>query len=162
MGRKIQLAPFAVLFIVLAILQVALIAADCQQTPARVAKQFSRSYVYLDTDMQDYLCDELVEGGAVDNYLYAKKREADQRGFSTNYLRHLFTKLHVETLSRDDTTARIHVSGTTRVAINPAFMVVGKLFSLADSYHREATLDLVKQDGAWKICGEPFGLQPAY
>ena len=161
MGQENRFAPFIVLLVLIVVLQAGFIALDCVQTPARVAKQFAKDYYYLDADMQKYLCDALAQSDAVGDYLYEKQDEAGQRGLSTKNLRQLFTHLNVEITHEDSNSAKAHLEGTTRIAINPAFMVIGKLFFLADQYPMEATLDLVKQDDGWKVCGKPFGLQPS-
>ena len=161
MGPLNRYAPFAVLLVLLVIVQAALIALDCRQTPARVAGQFARKYHYLDPGMQKYLCQELAQSDAVDSYLHARRFEAQQRGLPANYLRHMFTHLQVAVVSQDDAGAQLHLEGSTRVAINPAFMLIGKIFRLADQYPVEATLDLVKEEDGWKVCGAPFGLQAA-
>jgi hypothetical protein len=161
MGQQNRFAPFIIVLALFAVLQVGLIAADQYETPVRVAKQFTKDYFYLDASMQDYLCQSLAEDGrVVDHYLNQKRIEAQQRGFSANYLRHMFTGLHLETIEQDDKTAHIHVSGTSRVAINPAFMLVGRLFQLGKNYPVDATLELVKEEDGWRVCGAPFGLQP--
>lgn len=161
MGQENRYAPFVVLIILVVVLQGALIGLDCIQTPARIAKQFAKDYQYLDADMQKYLCQELAGSDAVADYLYARRQEAHQRGLSPHYLRRMFTHLTVEAVGQDDTSARMRIEGTTRVAINPVFMVIGKLFFLADDYPVEATLDLVKEEDGWKVCGSPFGLKAA-
>jgi hypothetical protein len=159
MGSQNRIVPFAVLLVVAVVVQLALTAADCRQPPLRVATQFARDYAYLDANMQDYLCEALAaDGELVDRYLYEKYQEASQRGLSTNYLRHMFTKLHLKTLAQDEASARLHLEGTTRVAINPAFMVVGKWFFIGEDYPVEATLDLVKEEAGWRVCGTPFDL----
>lgn len=159
MGSQNRIVSFAILLIVAMVVQLALIAADCRQTPLRVATQFTKDYFYLDADMQDYLCESLAADGAlVDQYLYEKYQKASQRGLSTNYLRHMFTELHLKTLEQDETSAHIHIEGTTRVAINPVFMVVGKWFFIGKTHPVEATLDLVRENGGWRVCGTPFGL----
>jgi hypothetical protein len=35
---------------------------------------------------------------------------------------------------------------------------VAKIFSLGETHNVEETLTLVKEDGLWKVCGEPFAL----
>ena len=35
---------------------------------------------------------------------------------------------------------------------------VSKLFHLGDTREFEETLELVKEDGRWKVCGAPFGM----
>lgn len=160
MGSQNRIVSFAILLVVALVFQLALIAADCRQTPLRVATAFTKDYFYLDKDMQDYLCESLsADNELVDQYIYQKHTEATQRGLSTNYLRHKFTKLHLKTTHQDDTSARFHIEGITRVAINPVFMVVGKWFFLAKDYPVEASLDLVKENGTWRVCGQPFGLR---
>ena len=95
MAKKINPAPFAIVIGIAVILQLALIGIDCQQTPDSVARNFTEAYYSLNPDMQDYLCASLVDKGVVDQYLYRKKQEASERGYSTNYLRRAFTKLHM-------------------------------------------------------------------
>lgn len=159
MGSQNRIVSFAILFIVAIVFQLALIAADYRQTPLRVATRFAKDYFYLDADMQDYLCESLAaDGDLVDEYLYGKYQEASQRGLSTHYLRRMFTELHLKTLEQDETSAHIRIEGTTRVAINPVFMVVGNWFYIGDNYPVEADLELVKEDGGWRVCGSPFEL----
>ena len=161
MGQENRYTPFIVLLILAVVVQVAFIGLGSIQTPATVAKQFAKDYEYLDPAMQDYVCKDLAQSDAVGDYLYAKQQEAHLRGLPTKYLRKMFTHLQVEILSRNADSAKIKLEGTTRVAINPAFMVIGKIFFLTDSYPVETTLDMVKEDGSWKVCGTPFGMQAA-
>lgn len=161
MQSKNSLAPFALVIGIAMVLQLALIGADSQETPLKVAKKFANAYYYLDADMQSYLCAALAEDGElVDDYLNRKGVEASQRGLSTNYLRHKLTKLHLDVVDAKGDTMQLHLTGTSRVCINPAFMLVGKLFHLAKSYPVDATIDLIKEDGSWRVCGNPFGLNP--
>lgn len=161
MPNKLNLAPLAIVVGIAVALQLGLIGLDCQATPASVAKKFASAYYYLDADMQDYLCASLAEKGlAVDSYLQQKKIEASQRGLSTKYLRHKFLHLHASVVSADKDKMKIHLTGTTRVCINPAFMLVGKLFRLAQDYPVDETIELIKENDQWRVCGTPFGLNP--
>lgn len=161
MFKKIKPAPLVIVVVIAAVLQLGLIGADCQQSPTKVAKNFASAYYYLDSDMQDYLCADLAEDGeVVNNYLYQKETEAFQRGFSTHYLRHKFLKMHVSVVDSEKDTMKVHLTGTTRVCINPAFMLVGKLFKIGNDYHVDETLELVKENKKWRVCGNPLGLSP--
>ncbi len=161
MQKKISFAPFALVIGLAIILQLALIGADCRETPLKVAKGFANAYYYLDADMGSYLCSELKEDqDLVGDYLARKKQEAHLRGLSTDYLRHKLIDLHLSAGESDGDTMEIHLRGTSRVCINPAFMLVGKLFHLADEYPVEETLELVKEDGHWRVCGDALGLNP--
>ncbi|MCP4749046.1 MAG: hypothetical protein GY874_23370 [Desulfobacteraceae bacterium] len=163
MDRQNQLIPFVFLLFIAALIQVAMIAADCYQSPARVAKEFTKAYFYLDEDMQNYLCKSLAaDGEAADNYLYQKQYDSGQRGLSSNYVRHLFTKMHLEIVDQSEKLTKVHVKGTTRVAINPVYMVIGKLFFIGKDHHVDTILELVKEEGGWKVCNNPFGLIGGY
>ena len=160
MQMKISPVPFALLIGIAVVFQLALIGADSRQTPLKVAKGFAKSYYYLDADMEAYVCKALVEDERVGDFLAHRADEAFQRGLSTNYLRHKLTHLHLSVVESDDNAMQVHLTGTSRVCINPAFMVVGKLFQLAKDYPVDETLALVKEDGRWRVCGEAIGLNP--
>lgn len=154
-----NLAPFGLVVGLAIILQLALAGLDCSQTPAKVARNFADAYYYLDADMKTYVCGALQkESDAVGDYLYQKQREASQRGLSTNYLRHKLVHIHMEMVKLGDTTAEIHLTGKSRVCINPAFMLVGKYFQLGRDYPVDETIELVKEDGRWRVCGGSFDL----
>ncbi|MGD8837690.1 MAG: hypothetical protein PVI54_03540 [Desulfobacteraceae bacterium] len=161
MSSKTNLAPLFIVVGIAALLQLVLIGLDCRQTPIGVAKDFAHAYYYLDSEMQDYLCATLAkEGETVTNYLIQKDTEAYRRGLSTNYLRHKFLKLHVDIVESGQDSIKVHLSGSTRVCINPAFMLVGKLFGIGQDYPVDETLELVKENDSWRVCGNPFGLNP--
>jgi hypothetical protein len=94
----------------------------------------------------------------VANYLNKKRSEAAQRGLSPNYLRRLFIEMHLKTVDHTDTSAKVHIEGETRTAINPVIMVIGKVFHIGQTYPVDITLDLVKEKGRWRVCGSPLGL----
>ena len=160
MAKKINPAPFAVVIGIAVILQLALIGIDCRQTPDSVARNFTEAYYALNPDMQDFLCTSLVEKDVVDQYLYQREKQASSRGFSLNYMRQAFTELHVSLDEASDTNMTFHVHGETRVCINRPFMIVGKLFGLAREYPVDAQIDVVKENGRWRVCGNPFGINP--
>ena len=161
MFNKLNLAPFAIVIGITVVLQLALIGADIQQTPVKVAKRFAGNYYAIDADMQDYLCSDLAQDGElVSDYLYAKQQEASQRGLPVSYLRHQMTKVHATLMDETDERVKVHLTGTTRVCINPAFMIIGKLFQIGTDYPMDETIELVKDNGKWRVCGNPFGLNP--
>ena len=161
MPKKINIAPLFIVIGIAIVLQLALIGIDCQQTPVKVAKAFASDYYYLDADMKDHLCADLAsDGELVSTFLYSKEKEASQRGLSTNYLRHKFTKLHVSVVESSEDKMKVHLTGTTRVCINPPFMMVGKLFGIGNDYAVDETLELVKENTQWRVCGTPFEISP--
>jgi hypothetical protein len=159
MGQQSRIAVI-ILVIAFVFIQGALIAADRQQTPLRVAKQFTKDYHYLKPQVQNLLCSELAESELVSDWLYRTQQEAQQRGLPQKYLRHMFTELHLEVVEQDQESARVHVTGVTRRAINPAFMLVGKLFQIGQYYEVDTTLELIREENGWRICGAPFEMAP--
>lgn len=156
---KQNLGPIMVGIGLAIILQVALIGLDCSQTPAKVAKHFAAAYYYLDADIEQYLCTSLKEeGDVVGDYLFDKQYEASQRGFSTKYLRHKLIHAHVEVAETGDDATTVHLTGITRVCINPVFMFVGKLFRIGRDHHVEETIKLVKEDNRWRVCDTSLNL----
>ena len=114
MGQQKRLAQFGIVIVLTVIFQLVLIAADLSQTPVRTAEEFVRNYYYMDPAMDGQLCEALsANGEGVSDYLYSVNEDAAQRGFSIKFVRRLFTELHVKTISRDDTSAKVHVSGET-------------------------------------------------
>jgi hypothetical protein len=161
MPKKSNLAPLFIVIGAAIVLQAALIAIDCRQTPITVAENFAGAYYYLDADMADYLCESLAKDGeAVNRYLVEKNTEASQRGLGTNYLRHKFVKIHTDVVESSPDSMRVHLTGRTRVCINPAFMLVGKLFGIGRDHPVDETLELTRENNQWRVCGTPFGLRP--
>ena len=159
MGPQKRLMQFGIVIVLAVIVQLIFIAADCRDTPVRIAEEFARNYFYLDPAMDDQLCTALsADGETVVDYLYEVTRDAAQRGFGKKYVRRMFTELHIHIVSQDDTSARVLVSGETRTAINPAFMVIGKLFHLGEYHPVDMHLELVKEPEGWRVCGEVEGL----
>jgi hypothetical protein len=155
-----RFAPFVVLIALFVVLQAALIGLDFRQGPGAVAEAFAKDYYYLDADMQKWLCaGEADSSDSVQAFLNRKSDEAAQRGFDISYLRRMFTHIHTQTISQDAESAVVHLTGTTRVAINPVFMVVGKLFRIGNDYPVDATIELIKENGRWRVCNTPLGLQ---
>ena len=142
-------------------LQVVYVFADCKQTATGTAIDFSKAYFLLDSDMAKYLCSELTgdeDESAVADYLQSMTDEARARGFGNGMVRQTIYHVETETLSQDAEAATIHLKGLRRTCIHPVFAYVAKLFRLGQAHEFEATLQLIKEDGKWKVCGNPFSL----
>ncbi len=151
-----------ILVVVLAVcLQVVFVFADCKQTATGTAINFSKAYFLLDADMEAFMCNELIgdeEDSAAFSHIKAMRDEAGDRGFGIGMVQRTITHLETETLVQDGESATIHLSGNNRTAINPIFAYVAKLFGLGQTFTFEETLELINEDGRWKVCGSPFGL----
>jgi tRNA(Met) C34 N-acetyltransferase TmcA len=134
--------------------------ADTQETPQGTAIRFSQAYFGLDPAMASLLCSATLgeEQTAVDLYLQKIEDQARSRGYDPSRLKSALYGVVTHTLSRTEKEARIKITAEKRNAINPVFAYVAKLFALTGAEKLEATVDLVKQDGKWKVCGQPFDL----
>jgi hypothetical protein len=151
-----------VLVVILAVcLQVVFVFADCRPTATGTAINFSKAYFLLDADMEKYICSDLAgdeDESAAAAYLRAKADEARERGFSTGMVRQTIYHVDSETLAQDAESATIHLKGLRRTCIHPVFAYVAKLFQLGQVNPFEETLELRKEDGQWKVCGNPYDL----
>jgi hypothetical protein len=142
-------------------LQVMLVFADQRETPARTAVAFSEAYFELDPTMVKYLCSAFTakeEGDVVGDYLSRVAEDARVAGFDRNYMRSRLYGVHTEIISQSDTEAEVRIHAERKRNINPIFTVVGRLFSIGETYSVDETLKLVKEDGRWKVCGRAYAL----
>jgi len=133
---------------------------DCHTTPNLVAAEFSKAYFQLDRSMAEKICTERLTSSEdvdlVDKYIYLAAQEAKERGFNSNFVQYKFYNITTETLSKSWDNAQVRITGQRRVAINPVYPLVTKLFNLGATHEVDAIIDLVKEDGEWKVCGNFF------
>jgi hypothetical protein len=141
--------------------QVLLISAGERETPSRSAVKFSKAYFALDPSMASWLCSEIVEDedfNPVADHINTTADHAQLVGHEPYYMRMQLYGIETELISRDEDTAVVHLRGKRKRLINPLFYFIGKIFFLGETYHVDATLDLVKEEGQWKVCGAPYAL----
>lgn len=125
-------------------------------SPVYTAVAFTKAYYALDPDMADYLCTEYTENediDVVDDYLHRVSVEASAMGFETSFMRSRLFSPHSELVSRSDDEAVVHITATRKRNLNPIFTLIGRFFSLGQTYPVEETIHLVKEDDQWKVCG---------
>jgi hypothetical protein len=143
------------------LVQVLFSLADQKDTPNKAVVEFSKAYFQLDRSMADRICKKQLTADdvdIVDQYLYLASKEANERGFDINFLKNKLYHIETQTLSKNDTTAKIRITGKTRVAINPVYPVVAKLFNIGATQEVEETFNVIKEDSKWKVCGNLFSL----
>ena len=143
------------------VLQAIFVWADGQDTPATAAADFTKAYYGLDPALGDMLCQDLAgdeETDPVTAYFNRVEKEAHATGHDLGYMRSKLLHIHTVTTLTDDSHAVVQVTGERKRNINPVFTLVGKWFFLGKTYPVAHSLDLVKEDGQWKICGQPFAL----
>jgi hypothetical protein len=140
------------------LVQIILAAADTRDTPYGAAIAFSKAYFGLCPELAQTMANNGINEDDVDMadaYLYNKYVEAAARGYHISRLNRMLSNVHTKTTMQDASTATVEISGTTRIAINPLFGFVGKIFFLTtptDFEHKK--LNLVKEGGKWKVTSE--------
>lgn len=143
------------------ILQVVLAVVDQRDSPEKAALEFAESYFWLDPAMSGRLCKDLAgeaENNAVQNYLQRIDQEARSLGYEANYMKQGLYHIDLKATLKDANSATVAIKGERRRTINPVFGLVARWFFMGETHPVETTLDLVKEDGAWKVCGKPFRL----
>lgn len=141
------------------ILQLLLGMADTRSTPGKTAVEFTKAYFSLDASMSEYICKELMEEeNIVEKYINQVANEAQDLGFSLNYMRSMLYHIKTDIISEDESEAKIRITCERKRMINPIFTIIGKLFFIGETYEVEETLNIIKEDGKWKICGRAFSL----
>ena len=161
MGSGSKIVVLGAVVIVAFILQIGLIGIDRHDSPGATAVEFSKAYFYLDADMADMLCAELAGDEATDvvnDYINRVADEARAEGFDPSWKKMALAHNELETEMVDENTAQIQITAQRRRSINPVFAAVATIFFLGDTYEVEETLTVVKEEGDWKVCGQPFAL----
>ena len=159
-AKNFMIVGFVV--VVFVILQAILISVGEVDNPAEAAVDFTKAYYMLDgAAMSELLCNELAEDEEADfvgTYLNSVADQARSMGFSQNYMRNQLSHIKTEIQMTDEDSATVRITGKRLRSINPVYAVVGRLFFLIKSHKVDKTLNLVKEDGRWKVCGQPFSL----
>ena len=161
MSQISKYGPLVVVICIGIILQVLLVFASFTSTPYNTAVAFTKAYFKLDPSMEDYLCEEsktIDDMDVVAGYIQHAASAAKDRGFDKSYVKSQLYDIITETTYISDTEAKVVISGHRRTAINPVFAWVAKLFHIGGTYPFEATLDLVKEEGTWKVCSDLMAL----
>jgi len=159
MAQMNKVAVLILLIIVGSFVQVLFSFADYQDTPGRAAAEFSKAYFQLDQSMAERICTERLTSGdvdLVDKYIYLTFQKAKDRGFNIDFMQNKLYNIKIEPISQGDTQAQIRITGQRRVAINPVYLMVAKLFNLGETYEVDEIIDVTKEDGKWKVCGNFF------
>jgi hypothetical protein len=161
MSQISKYGPLLVVICLGIVFQVLLVLASFTSTPYNTAVAFTKAYFKLDPSMAEYLCEEsktIDDMDAVAGYIHHAASVAEDRGFDKSYVKSQLYDIITETTYISDTEAKVVISGHRRTAINPVFAWVAKLFHIGGTYPFEATLDLVKEEGTWKVCSNPMAL----
>jgi hypothetical protein len=151
MAYKYKSAISIALVILLGIIiQVVFVFAYTKETPNKVAVEFAEAYFKFDPAMKDMLCNSLAnqEQDYVTIYIQESFNRAKDLGYNLSYLKTGLKDIETNTLARDENSATIELKANSRYAL--------RTFFRGDRFEVNQKLDLVKEDGKWKVCGNPF------
>jgi hypothetical protein len=151
MAYKYKSAISIALVILLGIIiQVVFVFAYTKETPNKVAVEFAEAYFKFDPAMKDMLCSSLAnqEQDYVTIYIQESFNRAKDLGYNLSYLKTGLKDIETNTLARDEDSAIIELKAKSRYAL--------RTFFRGDRFEVNQKLDLVKEDGKWKVCGNPF------
>jgi hypothetical protein len=153
--------PLLVVICIGIVVQVVLIPLDCINKPYKTAVAFTEAYLRIDPSMTKYLCEDTKTVDDIDmvaQYIYDTTKQAQDRGFDKIYLRSKLYNIETHTMYLGDSEATVSISAKKRTAINPIFAMVTKLFCIGETHPFKATIEIIKEDGTWKVCGSPLSL----
>jgi len=84
--------------------------------------------------------------------------QARDRGFDKIYLKSKLYYVMTHTTYLGDSEATVSISAKKRTAINPVFALITKLFHIGETHPFDEIIEIVKEDGRWKVCGSPLSL----
>lgn len=161
MAQLSKIAGIILVLIVGLFVQMLFVFAEAKDTPTKAVVEFSKAYFQLDKSMAKRICDERLaseEVDIVDQHIHNAAEEAKERGFDITFMQRKFYDIEIDTLNKTDNNAQIRITGKTRVAINPVYPIVAKLFDLGGIHKVDETINVIKEQGKWKVCGKLFDL----
>ena len=161
MGQNNKFLTLALVVVIGVVLQGLLVWADCKNTPYRAAVDFSKAYFKLDSSMADLLCEEsriVDDVDVVEQYIDQAVADVKARGFGENFAKSKLYEIHTHTTFKGNDSALVKLVGKRRVAINPVYPIISKIFSLGETYAVEAEINTVREEGKWKVCGDLLSL----
>jgi hypothetical protein len=154
MAYKYKSAISIALVILLGIaLQVVFGFAETKDTPNKAAVEFAEAYFKFDPSMKHMLCSQLVDDQKQDYvaiYIHESSMHARDLGYNPSYLKTGLKDIMTNTLARDENSATIELKAKSKYALRTFF--TGDHFEV---YHK---FDMIKEDGKWKVCGNPFSI----
>lgn len=135
--------------------------ADTRDTPSTAVVEFSKAYFMLDKSMAERICNERQasdEIDVIDQHIYLAEKQASERGFDINLVKYKLDNIETEIITKNDNRTQVRITGKRRVSINPVYSIVAKIFDLAATHEIDEVINVIKEDGKWKVCGNLFAL----
>lgn len=156
MASESKSATFTITLLFFIVLQLIFVSAERQDSAQKTALAFSRAYFMLDPGADQLLCSRLQKAAGlnpVDHHLRQKAEDARQMGFRADYMRSYLMDVQTKTLRQDAKSARVEIHALKKRYLNPVFNWLAEIFHLGSTSTAEQVLDLVKENGRWRVCG---------
>ncbi|MBA3019421.1 MAG: hypothetical protein KJ550_01570 [Proteobacteria bacterium] len=154
-SNKGSITTGAIFIIVIAFfLQVLFVYADTKDTPNKAVAEFAKACFGLDSSMADRLCQEslIVDGvNVVDKYIDSVTTKAKAEGFRPFFTKNFLYHVQTNTVSKNDNKAKIRLTCEIKHPLR-------SFFTKESSRKIDETIDLINEDGKWKVCGDVFSL----
>jgi hypothetical protein len=159
MDRFRNLIPLVLVVLLGILVQVVLVTAETKETPAKAAVAFTKAYYKLSPSVTERMCGDLLEDeDLVNDLFYQVAAEAQAKGFSAAYPRMQLFHVQAAVLAQDEASAQVRLTCSMKRAIHPVFAYFLKMMSMGETYHLDEVVDLVNEDGMWKVCGYEYAM----
>ncbi len=159
MDRFRNAIPLALVVLLGILVQVVFVAAETKDTPARAAIAFTKAFYKMSPSVTERMCSDLQDAEAlVDDIFHAASNRAQARGFGAAYPRMQLFHVHAAVLAEDEASAQVQLTASMKRAIHPAFAFFLKIMNMGETYHLDEMVDLVNEDGKWKVCEFDFAM----
>jgi hypothetical protein len=159
MAQSSKIIPLTLVIVLGILVQVLFVFADMQETPDKAAVEFAEAYYGFDkAGLADRLCEAqrvVDDVNVVNLYIHEAARKAEARGFSLGmYVKNRLHHVETETLEKSFDKATVHLTAERKSGLRT-------FFSKEDIHPVDATFDLVREDGKWKVCTDLLALDDA-
>lgn len=162
MTRK-EISSLAIVVVIGLLLQVGFIALDCSQSPYKTAVSYMQARYGLSPSMARYLCGDSNKScdanksskcrhSEVQDFVYSTTAMVAERGFDKSVAKYTLSHIETHTEYLDNATAVVHLTATRRMAINPLYAFVTRLFNIGKTDKVDESIRLELQNGQWKVC----------
>lgn len=150
MAQSNKIIPLTVVVVLGILAQVLFVFADMQDSPSKAAVAFTEAYYGFDKEgLADRLCESQTvvnDVNVVDQYIHDAAKKAEARGYRLGiYVKNRLYHVHTETIEESFDKAKVHLTAERKSGLRT-------FFSKEDVHEVDATLDLVREGGEWKVC----------
>lgn len=135
-------------------LQVLFVFVDSQDTPNKAVVEFAKAYFQLDDEaMAERLCEDakvVDDVDMIDQHIYLSGQKAKTLGYSLFYMKEKLYHVETRTVSKDNEKAEIRLICERKPPLQSFFT--------RRSCKIDETVNVIKENGRWKVCGIPFSL----